>query len=300
MFWKKVWELPEGSKTAKGRPVQNLINIEPGDSIRGVINVADLKDEDYINNNFVVMCTEKGTIKKTTLEAYSRPRTNGINAITINEGDRLLDIKLTNGDNHIIIGKRSGKVVHFHESQTRAMGRTAAGVRGVRLEGEDDRVVGMVCVNREDANLLVVSEKGYGKRSAIADYRITKRGGKGVKTINITEKTGNLVAIKEVIDTDDLMIINKSGITIRISVAGLRVMGRATQGVRVIRLNEGDAISSVEKIELIEVEEEAEAGEAITSEGENTTTEGSAGDSENDNNTTEDSAGDSEENNKEE
>ncbi len=300
VFWKKVWELPEGSKTAKGRPVQNLINIEPGDSIRGVINVADLKDEDYINNNFVVMCTEKGTIKKTTLEAYSRPRTNGINAITINEGDRLLDIKLTNGDNHIIIGKRSGKVVHFHESQTRAMGRTAAGVRGVRLEGEDDRVVGMVCVNREDANLLVVSEKGYGKRSAIADYRITKRGGKGVKTINITEKTGNLVAIKEVIDTDDLMIINKSGITIRISVAGLRVMGRATQGVRVIRLNEGDAISSVEKIELIEVEEEAEAGEAITSEGENTTTEGSAGDSENDNNTTEDSAGDSEENNKEE
>jgi len=300
VFWKKVWELPEGSKTAKGRPVQNLINIEPGDSIRGVINVADLKDEDYINNNFVVMCTEKGTIKKTTLEAYSRPRTNGINAITINEGDRLLDIKLTNGDNHIIIGKRSGKVVHFHESQTRAMGRTAAGVRGVRLEGEDDRVVGMVCVNREDANLLVVSEKGYGKRSAIADYRITKRGGKGVKTINITEKTGNLVAIKEVIDTDDLMIINKSGITIRISVAGLRVMGRATQGVRVIRLNEGDAISSVEKIELIEVEEEAEAGEAITSKGENTTTEGSAGDSENDNNTTEDSAGDSEENNKEE
>jgi len=300
VFWKKVWELPEGSKTAKGRPVQNLINIEPGDSIRGVINVADLKDEDYINNNYVVMCTEKGTIKKTTLEAYSRPRTNGINAITINEGDRLLDIKLTNGDNHIIIGKRSGKVVHFHESQTRAMGRTAAGVRGVRLEGEDDRVVGMVCVNREDANLLVVSEKGYGKRSAIADYRITKRGGKGVKTINITEKTGNLVAIKEVIDTDDLMIINKSGITIRISVAGLRVMGRATQGVRVIRLNEGDAISSVEKIELIEVEEEAEAGEAITSEGENTTTEGSAGDSENNNNTTEDSAGDSEENNKEE
>ncbi len=300
VFWKKVWELPEGSKTSKGRPVQNLINIEPGDRIRGVINVADLKDEDYINNNFVVMCTEKGTIKKTTLEAYSRPRTNGINAITINEGDRLLEIKLTNGDNHIIIGKRSGKVVHFHESQTRAMGRNAAGVRGVRLEGEDDRVVGMVCVNREDANLLVVSEKGYGKRSAIADYRITKRGGKGVKTINITEKTGNLVAIKEVIDTDDLMIINKSGITIRISVAGLRVMGRATQGVRVIRLNEGDAISSVEKIELIEVEEEAEAGEAITSAGENTTTEESEGESGNDKNTTEDSAGDSEENNKEE
>lgn len=271
VYWKKVWELPEGGKTSKGRPVQNLINIEPGDKIRAVINVADLKDEDYINNNYVVMCTEKGTIKKTTLEAYSRPRTNGINAITINEGDRLLEIKLTNGDNHIIIGKRSGKVVHFHESQTRAMGRTAAGVRGVTLEGEDDKVVGMVCVAREDANLLVVSEKGYGKRSPIDDYRITKRGGKGVKTINITEKTGNLVAIKEVIDTDDLMIINKSGITIRISVSGLRVMGRATQGVRVIRLNDGDEISSVEKIELIEGEEE----EVLASENENTTTEAS-------------------------
>lgn len=261
VFWKKVWELPEGGKTSKGRPVQNLINIEPGDKIRGVINVADLKDEDYINNNYVVMCTEKGTIKKTTLEAYSRPRTNGINAITINEGDRLLEIKLTNGDNHIIIGKRSGKVVHFHESDVRSMGRTAAGVRGVSLEGADDRVIGMVCVNREEANLLVVSEKGYGKRSPIDDYRITKRGGKGVKTINITEKTGNLVAIKEVIDSDDLMIINKSGITIRISVADLRVMGRATQGVRVIRLNDGDQISSVEKVEKIEGEEEEEMAE---------------------------------------
>ncbi|OEK00796.1 DNA gyrase subunit A [Roseivirga sp. 4D4] len=280
VYWKKVWELPEGGKTSKGRPVQNLINIEPGDKIRAVINVADLKDEDYINNNYVVMCTEKGTIKKTTLEAYSRPRTNGINAITINEGDRLLEIKLTNGDNHIIIGKRSGKVVHFHESQTRAMGRTAAGVRGVTLEGEDDRVVGMVCVAREDANLLVVSEKGYGKRSPIDDYRITKRGGKGVKTINITEKTGNLVAIKEVIDTDDLMIINKSGITIRISVSGLRVMGRATQGVRVIRLNDGDEISSVEKIELIEGEEE----EVLASEDENTTTEASTDEASDENN----------------
>ena len=254
VFWKKVWELPEGGKTSKGRPVQNLINIEPGDKIRAVINVSDLKDEDYINNNYVVMCTEKGTIKKTTLEAYSRPRTNGINAITINEGDRLLEIKLTNGDNHIIIGKRSGKVTHFHEIDVRAMGRTAAGVRCVSLEGTDDKVIGMVCVNRQEANLLVISEKGYGKRSPIADYRITKRGGKGVKTINITEKTGNLVAIKEVIDSDDLMIINKSGITIRVSVADLRVMGRATQGVRVIRLNEGDEISSVEKVEKIEGE----------------------------------------------
>ncbi len=277
VFWKKVWELPEGGKTSKGRPVQNLINIEPGDKIRAVINVADLKDEDYINNNYVVMCTEKGTIKKTTLEAYSRPRTNGINAITINEGDRLLEIKLTDGNNHIIIGKRSGKVVHFHETQTRAMGRTAAGVRGVTLESPEDKVIGMVCVSREDANLLVVSEKGYGKRSPIDDYRITKRGGKGVKTINITEKTGNLVAIKEVIDTDDLMIINKSGITIRISVSGLRVMGRATQGVKVIRLNEGDEISSVEKIELIEGAED----EVITTEeGETNTSENTAGASE--------------------
>ena len=274
VFWKKVWELPEGSKTSKGRPVQNLINIEPGDKIRAVINAEDLKDEDYINNYFVVMCTEHGTIKKTTLEAYSRPRTNGINAITINEGDRLLEVKLTNGDNHIIIGKRSGKVVHFHERDVRSMGRTAAGVRGVTLEGKDDRVVGMVCVSRDDANLLVVSEKGYGKRSPIDDYRITKRGGKGVKTINITEKTGNLVSIKEVIDTDDLMIINKSGITIRISVDNLRVMGRATQGVKLIRLQEGDEISSVEKIEQIagaeEViessEQENEGGEEPTSE----------------------------------
>ncbi|RKQ43119.1 DNA gyrase subunit A [Roseivirga pacifica] len=256
VFWKKVWQVPEGSKTSKGRPIQNLINIEPGDKIRAIINVDDLKDEDYINNNFLIMCTENGTIKKTALEAYSRPRTNGINAITIHEGDRLLDIRLTNGDNHIIIGKRSGKVVHFHESDVRSMGRTAAGVRGVTLEGDDDRVVGMVCVAREDANLLVVSEKGYGKRSPIDDYRITKRGGKGVKTINITEKTGNLVAIKEVIDTDDLMIINKSGITIRLSVDGLRVMGRATQGVKLIRLNDNDQISSVEKIEKVEGEEE--------------------------------------------
>lgn len=268
VFWKKVWELPEGSKTSKGRPVQNLINIEPGDKIRAVINVEDLKDEDYINNHFVVMCTESGTIKKTSLEAYSRPRTNGINAITINEGDRLLEVKFTNGDNHIIIGKRSGKVVHFHESDVRAMGRTAAGVRGVSLEGADDKVIGMVCVAREDANLLVVSEKGYGKRSPIDDYRITKRGGKGVKTINITEKTGNLVAIKEVIDTDDLMIINKSGITIRIHVADLRVMGRATQGVKLIRLQETDAISSVEKIEQIAEDEELiDSSEAENTEG---------------------------------
>jgi DNA gyrase subunit A len=261
VFWKKVWEIPEGSKTAKGRAIQNLINIESEDSIKAVINVKTLSDEDYINNNFIMMCTRLGVIKKTTLEAYSRPRQNGINAITIREGDRLLDISLTNGSNEIIIAKKSGKAVHFKESDVRPMGRTAAGVKGVTLEGSDDCVIGMVCVSREEANLLVVSENGYGKRSSIEDYRITKRGGKGVKTLNITEKTGKLVAIKEVVDTDDLMIINKSGITIRMAVDTLRVMGRATQGVRLIKLGDGDRISSVEKIERIEGEEENESEE---------------------------------------
>lgn len=255
VFWKKVWEIPEGGKTSKGRAIQNLINIEPGDKVRAVINVTSLKDEDYINNNFLVMCTQNGVIKKTTLEAYSRPRQNGINAITIREGDRLLDVSLTNGNNHIIIAKKLGKVVHFHESDVRSMGRMAAGVKGVTLDRENDIVVGMVCVSREDSNLLVVSEKGYGKRSAIDDYRITKRGGKGVKTINVTDKTGKLVAIKEVVDSDDLMIINKSGITIRMAVENLRVMGRATQGVKLIKLSDNDEISSVEKIEAIEIEE---------------------------------------------
>ncbi len=258
VFWKKVWEIPEGGKTTKGRAVQNLINIEPSDSIRAVINVKSLSDEDYINNNFIVMCTKNGIIKKTTLEAYSRPRQNGINAITIKEGDELLNISLTDGSNHIIIAKRSGKAVHFKETDVRPMGRMASGVRGVRLESDKDYVVGMVCISREEASLMLVSEKGYGKRSSIEDYRITKRGGKGVKTLNITDKTGELVAIKEVIDTDDLMIINKSGITIRMQVANLRVMGRATQGVRLIKLSDKDEISSVEKIEYIEDDSENE------------------------------------------
>ncbi len=256
VYWIKVYRLPEGSKTSKGRAIQNLINIEPNDSVRAVINVDNLTDEDYINNNFLIMCTQKGTIKKTTLEAYSRPRTNGINAITINEGDRLLNVKMTNGDNNIIIAARSGRAIRFHESNVRPMGRTAAGVRGITLANEEDYVVEMVAITRENANLLVVSEKGYGKRSDIEAYRVTKRGGKGVKTLNVTEKTGSLVAIKEVIDTDDLMIINKSGITIRMAVETLRVMGRATQGVRLIKINETDSISSVEKIEKIEGEEE--------------------------------------------
>jgi DNA gyrase subunit A len=252
VFWKKVYEIPEGTKTSKGRAIQNLLNIEPGDSVAAVLNVKNIEDPAYNAKNFVILCTEQGTIKKTSLEAYSRPRANGITAITIHEGDRLLEAAITNGKNHIIIAKSEGKAVHFDESDVRPMGRTAAGVRGVTLEGTSDKVVGMVCITRADANLLVISEKGYGKRSSIDDYRITRRGGKGVKTINITEKTGKLVAIKEVGDNDDLMIINRSGISIRIKVGELRVMGRATQGVRAIRLNEDDSISSVEKIQNID------------------------------------------------
>ncbi|MCE7864256.1 MAG: DNA gyrase subunit A [Bacteroidetes bacterium CHB5] len=252
VYWKKAYEIPEGSKTSKGRAIQNLLTIQPGDRVKAILNVKDLVDENYINNTYVILCTEKGTIKKTSLEAYSRPRANGIAAITINDGDRLLNAALTNGSNDIIIAKSEGKAVRFNEADVRPMGRTAAGVRAATLESDEDKVIGMVCIARADANLLVVSEKGYGKRSSIEDYRITRRGGKGVKTINITEKTGKLVAIKEVVDNDDLMIINKSGISIRISVNELRVMGRATQGVRLIKLNEEDAISSVEKIQKMD------------------------------------------------
>jgi DNA gyrase subunit A len=271
LYWKKAYEIPEGNKVSKGRAIQNLINIEPGDAVRAIINVKNLQDDDYINNNFVVLCTEGGIIKKTSLEAYSRPRQGGITAITIHEGDRLLNASLTNGRNHIIIAKSEGKAVHFHESQVRPMGRTAAGVRGVSLDSNTDKVIGMICITRADANLLVVSENGYGKRSSIDDYRITNRGGKGVKTLNITDKTGKLVAIKEVGDDDELMIINRSGITIRIKVDELRVMGRATQGVRLIKLNDDDRISSIEKIQNVESEikaehENIEAGFAPTEE----------------------------------
>ena len=258
LYWLRVFEVPEGTKTAKGRAIQNLINIESDDKIQAVLNVTTLTDEDYINNNYIVMCTEDGTVKKTLLEAYSRPRQGGIIAININEGDNLLDVALTNGDNNIVIAAKNGKVVRFHESGTRPMGRTATGVRGINLE-EDDKVIGMVCVSRADTQLLVVSEKGYGKRSDIEDYRITSRGAKGVKTLNITDKTGTLVAIKEVTDDDDLMIITKNGIAIRIKIADLRVMGRNTQGVRLIRLNETDAIASVTRI--IREDEEEETGE---------------------------------------
>jgi DNA gyrase subunit A len=254
VYWKKAYEIPEGNKVSKGRAIQNLINIEPGDAVRAIINVKNLQDDDYTNNNFVILCTEGGIIKKTSLEAYSRPRQGGITAITIHEGDRLLNASLTNGRNHIIIAKSEGKAVHFHEKQVRPMGRTAAGVRGVSLDSATDKVIGMICITRAAANLLVVSENGYGKRSSIDDYRITNRGGKGVKTLNITDKTGKLVAIKEVGDDDELMIINRSGITIRIKVDELRVMGRATQGVRLIKLNDDDRISSIEKIQNVESE----------------------------------------------
>ncbi len=251
VFWIKVWELPEGSKTAKGRPIQNLINIEQEDKVRSVINVRTLEDPDYINNNFLVMCTKRGTIKKTSLEAYSRPRKNGINAITIKEGDKLLNVNLTDGDNRLIIACNTGRAINFHESDVRSMGRMAAGVRGMSITNTE-YIVGMVCVDyKSPPNLLVVSEKGYGKRSELEDYRVTKRGGKGVKTLNVTDKTGELVAIKGVIDGDELMIINKSGIAIRMSVDVLRVMGRATQGVKLIKLNGDDEISGVEKISLL-------------------------------------------------
>jgi len=256
VFWLKVYEIPEGSKTTKGRAIQNLIQIPKDDKVRAVINVLNLKNPDYVLNNFLIFCTEKGIIKKTPLESYSRPRLNGINAISINEGDSLLDVQLTNGTNDIVLALKSGRAVRFNETKVRSMGRNAAGVRGVTLANDDDKVIGMVCVKDENMDLLVVSEKGYGKKSSIEEYRITNRGGKGVKTLNITEKTGNLVGIHGVIDTDDLMIINRSGITIRLRVADLRVIGRATQGVRLIKINEGDEISSVAKIENEEKAEE--------------------------------------------
>ena len=247
-FWMRVYEIPEGSKTSKGRAIQNLINIEQDDKVMAFICTQDLKDEDYINSHYVIMATKKGQVKKTSLEQYSRPRANGINAITIREGDELLEAKLTNGNSHVVIAVKSGKAIRFEESKTRPMGRGASGVRGITLANESDEVVGMVAVNDMDANILVVSENGYGKRSSLEDYRVTNRGGKGVKTISITDKTGKLVSIKTVNDLDDLMIINKSGIAIRMEVATLRVMGRATQGVRLINLKGDDTIAAVAKV----------------------------------------------------
>lgn len=262
-FWMRVFEIPEGGKTSKGRAIQNLINIEQDDKVMAYINTQDLKDEEYIKNNFIIMCTKKGVIKKTTLESYSRPRTNGINAITIREDDQLLEAKITNGTNEIMMALKSGKAIRFNEQDVRSMGRTASGVRGIRLTDEKkDEVVGMICVEDETANVMVVSENGYGKRSVISDYRITKRGGKGVKTINISEKTGQLISIKNVVDEDDLMIINKSGIVIRLKISGLRVMGRATQGVRLINLKGNDTIAAVAKI-VGGGEDEEEADEVV-------------------------------------
>ncbi|MDX1904655.1 MAG: DNA gyrase subunit A [Thermonemataceae bacterium] len=267
VFWKKVYEIPEGSKTAQGRAIQNLIQIEQGDKVRAVINVETLSNEDYINNHYLIMCTEKGTIKKTSLEAYSRPRANGINAININEGDKLLEVRMTSGNDHIILATKSGRAIHFHEEQVRNMGRNATGVRGIWLDenNPDDIVIGMVCVKDENSNLLVLSERGYGKRSDVGEYRITSRGGKGVKAMSITDKTGKLVAIKEVEDSNDLMIINKSGITIRMKVSDLRIQGRATQGVKLISLGKDDEISSIAKIEKID-EEETEISTTTTEE----------------------------------
>jgi len=247
-FWMRVYEIPEGSKTAKGRAIQNLINIEQDDKVMAFICTQDLKDQEYINSHYVIMSTKKGQVKKTSLEQYSRPRVNGINAITVREHDELLEAKLTNGNSHVVLAVRSGKAIRFEESKTRPMGRGASGVRGIKLANNEDEVVGMVSVNDMDANILVVSENGYGKRSSLEDYRVTNRGGKGVKTISITEKTGELVSIKTVSDLDDLMIINKSGIAIRMEIAKLRVMGRATQGVRLINLKGEDTIAAVAKV----------------------------------------------------
>ena len=263
-FWLKVYEIPEGGKTAKGRAIQNIINLPKDDKVMAYISTKDLKDEEYINSHFIVMCTKKGVIKKTSLEAYSRPRTNGINAITIREGDQLLEAKMTNGNSQIMMAVRSGKSIRFEEEKVRAMGRTAAGVRGIRLANDKDEVVGMICVNDIQSSVLVVSENGYGKRSAVEDYRITNRGGKGVKTINVTEKTGDLISLKNVTDDEDLMVINKSGITIRIGVDTLRVMGRATQGVKIIRLREDDSIASVAKV--TKAEEDASSDKSNNSE----------------------------------
>jgi DNA gyrase subunit A len=248
-FWLKVYEIPEGTRTSKGRAIQNLLNIEQEDKVKAYLRVGDLTDQEYINNNYIILCTKKGVIKKTLLEAYSRPRQNGVNAITVKDGDTLLEARMTNGNHEILMAIKSGKAIRFHESTVRPVGRTASGVRGITLAGENDEVVGMVCVEKEKEDILVVSENGYGKRSSIQDYRITNRGGKGVKTINVTEKTGSLIALLGVTDENDLMIINRSGITIRMEVAQLRIMGRATQGVRLINLKDNDTIASVAKVE---------------------------------------------------
>jgi DNA gyrase subunit A len=265
-FWIRIFEIPEGTKTTKGRAIQNLINIEQDDKVRAYINVKDLEDKEYLNNNFIILCTKNGIIKKTSLEAYSRPRQNGINAITVREGDQLLEAALTNGTNEIMLASKIGKVCRFNETRVRPMGRNASGVRGIDLDKEkfkDNEVIGMICLDNKEATVLVVSERGYGKRSEIEEYRITNRGGKGVKTINVTEKTGVLVAIKQVTNDNDLMIITKSGITIRLDASQLRVMGRATQGVRLINLKGNQEIAAVAVVNKDADEEEIDNSDLI-------------------------------------
>ena len=258
-YWLKVYEIPEGSRASKGRAIQNVINIEPDDKIKAYLNVGNLKDEDYINNNYIVLGTKKGIIKKTSLEAYSRPRTNGVIAITVRDGDELLEAVMTNGNSEILLAGRKGRCCRFDETDARALGRTASGVRGINID-EDDEVIGMIVYDpaADDAashSILVVSEHGYGKRSEFDEYRKTNRGGKGVKTLNITEKTGSLVAIKNVTDENDLMIINRSGLTIRMAVSGIKVAGRATQGVRLINIKDGDAIAAVSAVNKTDEEQ---------------------------------------------
>lgn len=255
-YWLKCYEIPEGDKNFKGRAIQNMLNIESDDSVNAMLRLRGLNDEEFINSHYVVFATKKGTVKKTCLEAYSRPRANGVIAINIVEGDEVVDVRLTNGHNELILANRNGRAVRFDEGDVRVMGRVSTGVRGMRLDGDDDAVVGMIVVNDASAEtVMVVSENGYGKRSQVEDYRKTMRGGKGVKTLNITDKTGRLVAIKNVTDENDLMIINRSGIAIRLSVAECRVMGRATQGVRLINLaKKNDIIASVCKVMSSELE----------------------------------------------
>ena len=284
-FWLKVYEIPEGTRASKGRAIQNIINIEPDDKVRAYINCKKLNDEEYINSNYIIMCTKNGTVKKTKLEAYSRPRTNGINAIEIREGDRLIEAKLTSGSAEVMIATREGKAIRFNETTVREVGRTSIGVRGVSLEG-DNEAIGMICIEPEsNEDVLVLSANGYGKRTNVEEYRVTNRGGKGVKTINITEKTGELVAIKAVTDDNDLMIINRSGITIRTSIEQIRLAGRATQGVRIINLREGDEIASVAVVPVTDEEELAEDAvvEGAVAEGAETTAEPTAVETNNEN-----------------
>ena len=277
-YWLRVFEIPEGSKQSKGRALQNLLSLEQDDKVKAFIRITDLKDEEFLDTHNIIMATKKGILKKTTCRAYSRPRVNGINAITIKDGDELLSAALTDGNSEVILGSSAGYAVRFNEEQVRPMGRTAAGVRGMRLRDDNDEVVGMVCVNREESetiNLMVVSAKGFGKRSLLEEYRKINRGGKGVKTINVTDKTGKLIAIKGVTDDNELMIINKSGLTIRMSLDNVRVMGRATQGVTLIKLNDDDEIAAVAKVDIEEEEDnegienatevnESEASDSIT------------------------------------